>query len=118
MKYRKLKAVIATILIASSLTACGEKETEEPTLEITDASVEKDLKSEFEKRPEVEDANIQLETIEGKDFIYAHIKLSEEKDVEKLANEYKEMIQESYPDRTLDLIISKGEELLFQETFK
>lgn len=124
MKHKGIKTLIVGLTLLASLTACGDKEAEneapkeDPTLEITDTSEDTDIEAQFEDREEIEEAVIQLETIEGKDFVYAHIKLSNDKYTEELASEYKNMLQEKYPDRILDLIISKGDELLFQETIK
>lgn len=125
-KYKKLSLIAAALLIALGLTACGDSnkdsgdantentEVEEP-LDITELTVEEETAREFEENESVERAIVQLETIGDQQFVYAHISLAEtsDEDIDAMATSYKETLEEKYPDRKIDLIISRGDDILF-----
>ena len=96
----------------------NDKEEEENNIPEAELTVEKDTATEFEEREEVERAIVQLETIEEKQFVNGHITITAGQDVDALAKEYKKILQENYPGRIVDLIISSDDKLLFQDTFE
>lgn len=96
-----------------------DKKAEETTTpQTTELTVEQDTAEMIEKDEGVERAIIQLETIGVKKFVNAHITLNTMMNGEETAKKYAELLQEKYPERIVDMIISKDSEILYQGTFE
>lgn len=84
----------------------------------TELSVEKETADEISKDENVEDAIIQLETVGENKYVNAHIKFKEFVKGEETAKGYADQLKEKYPERTVDIILSRDGDVLYQDTFK
>ncbi|WP_301107709.1 hypothetical protein [Sporosarcina sp.] len=84
----------------------------------TELSVEKETADEIAKDDNVEDAIIQLETVGENEYVNAHIKFKEVVKGEETAEEYADQLKEQYPDRIVDIILSRNGDVLYQGVFE
>lgn len=95
----------------------GEKQTT-PESETTELTVDQETANLIEQDEGVEKAIIQLETIGDKKFVNGHITLNTMMKAEETGKKYAELLQEKYPDRIADIIISMDDAVLYQGTFE
>lgn len=95
-----------------------ENEETTPESETTELTVDQETADQIAQDEGVEKVIIQLETIGDKKFVNAHITLNTMMKGEETAKKYAELLQEKYPGRIADMIISMDGNVLYQGTFE
>lgn len=141
MKYKKLGMILAGLLVVGALTACGGdskdktedgksteqtaeekeaiKEAEEKgkqTAEELNVKDDEEIKAELAAEEGVESSNVTLMDGEEENYVLVDVTLVEgsEVDFQALSDKYGNMLKEKYPDRVVDVKVTKGTETVSQ----